>query len=102
MKSTEVDVRNERTFNGVINADGTINRGVGFTLIRGSVGNYYIHFRGAKFVKSCVAQIALGGAGIITVYFPGGDTVNILAFSPGVASVDASFTFTAIALMNSI
>jgi hypothetical protein len=82
-----------RTIHGIVNGDGSINQGVGFTVVRNGVGSYTV--RTSLRTGTPVAVPQGGAIGLIAQGAASQFTVATFATTTG-AAIDASFGFTAV------
>ena len=95
MRTQEQDERRGlRTATGVVNGDGTISSGVGFTVTRQGAGSYLVRFQGYRALRSVIATPLAGsfiGASNQTAT-PG--TVQVLIYSSSATASDGAFNVT--------
>jgi hypothetical protein len=81
-----------RTIAGVVNGDGTIKTGVGFTSRRTAVGVYIVAFPGQRLIGAAASS---GAAALISPPSMTADTMQVSLSSFAGTQLDTSFTFTA-------
>lgn len=94
MRTLEQDTRTVRRIStAVVNADGSINNGTGFTVTKTGTGAYTIRFQGYRALTGATCSLGAGvGVTVVSVTQPNTVTVNIYTMAS--VAVDVAFYLT--------